>query len=383
MKLANFLPLVGSTIGLVQAIPYGSHSDYLSVTFENKTVFSPPENYNIPRVLYARSVELSSGVLLSTWENYSPEPPLVYFPIYESSDSGLSWTHISNVTDKVNGWGMRYQPFLYQLTQRFGNYEEGTILAAGNSIPTDLSQTQIDLYASKDQGRSWTFVSHIASGGEALPDNGLTPVWEPFIMEYDNQLVVYYSDQRDPDHGQKLVHQTSRDLVHWGRVIDDCEYSEYTARPGMTTVAKLPNGSYIFTYEYGGGPGFSGYTFPVYYRINKNPLKFNESTGIPIVASSGEIPISSPTVTWSPSGGPNGTIIASCGSSSLLYLNRELGDPNAWKTVSISEDYSYTRYVKAISGARLLVIGGGHLGGTSNTVHMSILSMADLIAMSK
>ena len=54
--------------------------------------------------------------------------------------------------DQVNGWGLRYQPFLYELAEPIGGYEAGTILLAGNSIPDDLSQTQIDLYASTDKG---------------------------------------------------------------------------------------------------------------------------------------------------------------------------------------------------------------------------------------
>ena len=48
-------------------------------------------------------------------------------------------------------------------------------------IPTDLSETKIDVYASTDAGYTWEFVSSVARGGEALPNNGLTPIWEPFI----------------------------------------------------------------------------------------------------------------------------------------------------------------------------------------------------------
>lgn len=149
---------------------------------ENVTVFAPPSNYRIPRTLYARNVELPNGDLLATWENYSPEPPLVYFPIYKSSDSGQTWQEFSQVHDQVNGWGLRYQPFLYYLPEKIGAYAPGTLLLAGNSIPANLSYTQIDLYASHDQGRSWEFVSRVASGGEAIPDNGLTPIWEPFLL---------------------------------------------------------------------------------------------------------------------------------------------------------------------------------------------------------
>lgn len=125
-----------------------------SKTFGPVTIFSPPADYVIPRTLYARSVLLDNGDLLATWENYSREPKnnSVYFPIYKSSDHGKSWKHISNVTDQVNGWGLRYQPFLYELPQAVGNYSAGTILLAGNSIPTNLSNTQIDIYASTDKG---------------------------------------------------------------------------------------------------------------------------------------------------------------------------------------------------------------------------------------
>jgi hypothetical protein len=160
-----------------------------------------------PRVLYARTVELEDGVLLATWENYSPEPPLVYFPIFRSIDGGETWKQISEVTDQVNGWGLRYQPFLYEMPASVGKYPAGTILCSGNSIPTDLSKTKIDVYASVDKGYSWEFVSHVASGGATIPDNGVPAIWEPFIMWYDGRIVLYYSDQRDPAHGQKLVHQ--------------------------------------------------------------------------------------------------------------------------------------------------------------------------------
>lgn len=148
----------------------------------NVTVFHPPADYRIPRTLYARNVELPNGDLLATWENYSPEPPLVYYPIYRSQDSGRTWSEYSQVHDQVNDWGLRYQPFLYWLPERIGRFPAGTVLLAGNSIPSNLSQTQIDLYASHDHGLHWEFVSRVASGGEAIPDNGLTPIWEPFLL---------------------------------------------------------------------------------------------------------------------------------------------------------------------------------------------------------
>lgn len=172
LKLLSLLPLA------VVASP----TRQWPTTFSEVTVFEPPSDYNIPRTLYARTLQLPNGDLLATWENYSPEPPNVYFPIYRSTDLGQTWSEFSTVQDTVNGVGLRYQPFLYYLDERIGEFGAGTLLLAGNSIPQDLSFTQIDLYASHNQGRTWEFVSHIARGGEAIPDNGLTPVWEPFLL---------------------------------------------------------------------------------------------------------------------------------------------------------------------------------------------------------
>ena len=179
MKLPHLLPV--ATFATFAAAASISHSKS-PTPLTDPTIFSPPSDYNIPRTLYARNEQLPNGDLLATWENYSPEPPLVYFPIYRSKDFGKTWSEISQVHDTVNGYGLRYQPFIYYLPETIGSFTAGTLLLAGNSIPTDLSSTHLDLYASHDDGLTWEFVSHIAAGGAALPDNGLTPVWEPFLL---------------------------------------------------------------------------------------------------------------------------------------------------------------------------------------------------------
>lgn len=187
---------------------------------------------------------------------------------------------------------------------------------------------------------------------EAVVDTslGIPAIWEPFLLYFQGQIITYYSDQRDPLYGQKLVHQTSKDLVSWGPVVPDVEYSTYTSRPGMTTVTHLPNGKYMMTYEFGGGPDWGNvtdYEFPVYYRINDSPLNFNESVGYPVVAN-GVHPTSSPYVTWSSVGGPNGSILVSCGTLSQIFINNELGAVDAWKMASTPGSYFRTRH----SGSR-------------------------------
>ncbi|KUI72497.1 hypothetical protein VM1G_08012 [Cytospora mali] len=381
--LKSSLLVLSSLSSLTLASPSLLSRDETVPTLDENLIYVPPTDYNDPRVLYARTAELtlSDNVLLATWENYSPEPPLVYFPIYKSTDHGDTWEHISNVTDQVNGWGLRYQPFLYELPSDFGGYAAGTVLLAGNSIPTNLSNTQIDVYASTDGGYTWEFVSHVAAGGEAKPDNGLTPVWEPFIMLYEDQLIVYYSDQRDTAHGQKLVHQTTADLITWADPVDDVSYDEYTDRPGMTTVTQLPTGDYIMTYEW--GHNFSGsYYFAVTYRINANPLDFNNSEPHPLVAANtGTVPKGSPYITWSDVGGDNGTIVVSCGGLSTVFTNQFLGDESEWYEYDTPQPTAYSRHLRVFAEdqTKLLIMGGGVLPpATNNTISLSVVSISDL-----
>ena len=131
----------------------------------NVTVFDPPANYTIPRTLYARVRALcdDKNTLLAVWENYLPTdnpeetcpdncPVNPYVPVYQSLDQGKTWTERAKVYDQVNGWGLRYQPALYEMTEAVGDYPAGTLLLAANSIPTDLSETKLDVYASTDEG---------------------------------------------------------------------------------------------------------------------------------------------------------------------------------------------------------------------------------------
>ncbi|OCL12766.1 glycoside hydrolase family 93 protein [Glonium stellatum] len=346
-------------------------------TVSNITIFTPPSNYTIPRTLYARTLLLNQNcehdnVLLATWENYSLELP--YFPIFRSTDLGQTWMEFSRVIDQVNGWGLRYQPFLYELPQAIGKFPAGTILLAGNSIPADLSQTQIDLYASPDKGKTWKFVSHVAHGGRAIPNNGETPVWEPFIMMWQGKIIVYYSDQRDPAHGQKLVHQVSSDLLTWEDPVDDVAYSTYDFRPGMTVVAKMPFKQYVMTYEFWGAPEAS---FAVYYRISTDPTNFNASVGRPLIATDGTVPTSSPYVVWSSAGGPLGTLVVSSGSGPQVYLNHVLGAPGAWTKVDTPESTSYTRSLRVMPNENdILIVGGGVLSGTNNSVTAATIDIA-------
>lgn len=388
MHLLPSLVALTGLLSLTSASPTPSPKiciprDTKTTFFNNRVIFTPPANYTDPRVLYARTVELTDGTLLATWENYSPEPPLVYLPIFRSLDRGASWKPFSEIHDQVNNWGLRYQPFLYELPRAFGGFPAGTVLAAANSIPTDLSKSKIDVYASTDKGLTWKFVSSVASGGKAVPNNGETPVWEPFLMMYGDELIVYYSDQGDPRYGQDLVHKTTKDLKTWSAAVIDVSYPVYTARPGMTTVTQLPNGKYLMTYEYGGGPGYSSYTFPVYYRIADDPRKFANATGQQIVGQPGNVkPEGSPYVTWSPVGGKDGSILVSSGTNQQIFVNRALGDSKKWEVFAVQQPVAYTRHLRVLKSDpnALVIMGAGHLPpSTTNNVSLSVVDLAKLL----
>ncbi|KAM7212860.1 glycoside hydrolase family 93 protein [Rhypophila decipiens] len=323
--------------------------------FTNNTIYQPVGNQS---VTYPRFAELADGTILATSSLSGPRP--AYFPIFESKDGGASWTWVSNMTDQVNGWGMGAQPALAELTEPMGGFEAGTVLASGNSWSNN--GTRIDLYASTDRARTWQFVSHIAQGGRPNTTNGADPIWEPYLMVYNHSLIAFYSDQRDPDHGQKLAHQTSTDLVTWGPVVDDVAYDLYIARPGMTVVVYIPPiKKYILVHEFPIGNSSShGVNYPVYYRLADSPEDFRFSEGLPIVINNTTAPNASPYVTWSPAGGEFGTIVVSDADNAVVYTNQYGGDVDKWELHETPAGATYSRAIHILGGRpdHLMIFGG-------------------------
>lgn len=352
-----------------------------ALAWSSQVMYSSPAGSPNQGSLYARALRLehsgsANGTMLATFEQYVTGTPV--FPIYRSTDSGRTWSKLSDVQDTVNGWGLRYQPFLYELPVAVGSYPAGTILAAGNSIPADLSKTKLDLYASTDHGASWSFVSSIASGGKAVPNNGETPVWEPFLLAANGKLICYYSDQRDSAYGQKIVHQTSTDGLSWGSVVNDVTSPAYSSRPGMPVVTRNgATGAYLMSYEYYGAPQAG---FAVYYRTATDPEAFGSATGVPLVATGGSTPTGSPYLTWLPTGGSQGTLVATASSSSSLFVNTR-GGSGTWSTVSSGGSAGYSRsLVPLADGASVEVFTGGPLSGTLNQVRYSAVDLGGDVA---
>lgn len=338
---------------------------------------------------YARAVRLTAGrpagqstSMLATFQGGGGPG----FPLYRSDDNGRTWTKQGSVPSADQATGFSLQPFLYELPRAFAGFPKGTLLFSCNEL--SFTSTKIQLYASTDAGLTWQFLSTVAEGGRANTTNGATPVWEPFLLLHNDKLICYYSDQRDPNFGQKLAHQTSTDLHNWGPVVDDATGPAYADRPGMTSVARLRGDLWIMTYEFGlpddpANPDQDNYSYLVHYRIAKDPEDFRFSADTPLVDQTGHAPNGAPIVSWSDSGGVNGTIVVTGNDDQDFFINRDLGSAGGWTRLSSPMPAGYSRMTIPLDGpgspqnrGLVFVIAGAQYG-ESAPVTAGIVSLGD------
>lgn len=342
------------------------------------------------RASYARAVRLIAGrpagmsrTLLATFQGGGGPG----FPLYRSDDGGRTWEKQGSVPNGDEATGLSLHPFLYELPRAFAGLPKGALLFACNWLDS-FTSTNIQLHASTDGGRTWRFLSTVARGGPPDTTNGATPVWEPFLLLHDNRLICYYSDQRDPEFGQKLAHQTSTDLRTWGPVVDDATGTTYPERPGMTTVARLNRGRWIMTYEFGApddpdNPDQGHYTYHVHYRIAKDPESFRFSQDTPLLDQNGVAPNGAPVVSWMDSGGPDGTIIVTDNDNQDFFINRHLGNPGNWTRLSSPMPAGYSRFTLPLDGLQsprtrgLVFVITGAQYGKSAPIEAGIISVDD------
>ncbi|KAI7314791.1 glycoside hydrolase family 93 protein [Hortaea werneckii] len=382
MKLTQ-VSLLSSFSLLTAARPH-HHHDY----FNNVTIFTPPSEWEDRSTSYARTVLLNQDcekepyTLLATWTVGAPDGP--YFPIYESQDYGRSWSERSKAYFTGGNFtgGTLLQPFLYETSKQFGKYPAGTVLLSGNGIPGNFNSTNIQLYASEDKGYSWEFVSTVNVGTRPNTTNGASPIWEPFINAYGDQLAVYYSDQGDPEHGQSQVFQTSTDLESWGTVTDAVAFANYTQRPGMITMAQIGDGKnigsgkWITTFEVGLPDSSGGRVdttvapYAVSYKIADDPYSFQDAPTFLLQSTEGLTASAGPYVVWTPAGGENGTIVVSDSTTEDLFLNTQNGDPDAWVNVTSGHGVGYSRSLRVMpgNGGKTVLVTNGGMYGEDETI---------------
>ena len=299
-------------------------------------------------VLYPKVAELPNGRLVAAYEYSIGNPVGQTIPLQYSDDHGTTWQSLTNVKAPAyltdDGQYAKYtsnwtNPYLYTLPQDVGDLKKGTLLLATlvsgddeyyremkakdpNWVPNgdgDRRDLAIALYASDDgNGEQWRFVNIITAGGwqanygktfaAANIHKQQDPVWEPYLMVYNNQLVAYYTDEVDytgydpntgeliadpnwqtkyPDSGNQILAHRTWDGTSgstWSKPVadevgtigsnHDNGSGDYLGanRPGMTNVVPTTDGKWIMTSEFN------------VLKIADNPLEFwkakNLDTGL-------------------------------------------------------------------------------------------------------
>ncbi|MFG6446453.1 RICIN domain-containing protein [Microbacterium sp. P07] len=257
------------------------------------------------------------------------------WPIFRSTNQGASWSKISAVNpglqfpgtpgqEDVTQLDRLAQPFLFEVPQTVGNLSAGTLLLTGQVRAADRdapsSITKLVVYKSTNQGASWTYVSTIDTGGPAVYDpsstSTTTTVWEPTLaVDGGGGLVAYFSDERQKANGvlQAVSYRRSLDGGQtWGALANVSAPTDQNHRPGMITVDKLPDGSYIATYEVVNATGYAfSNASPVFFKKSPDGLNWGTTTslGTPVELADGRGIGSSPTLKWVPTGGPKGMVV--------------------------------------------------------------------------
>ena len=293
----------------------------LKIIRENMGVVFTPRDEEVYKnssgTLYPRVMELHhagelNGLLLATFDHSTvKEPPVV--PIMSSSDGGVTWEKYGQIEDTQNGYGIRFQPVMYELPQQCGDLPAGTIVFAGNSVPLDFTSTEISFYISRDHGKTWEFRSSVVKGGPPVEQNfdALGPVWEPCIyLNAYGELTIALTDERphtDPRFNQTLGLSVSKDGGKtWSEVQYTVSVPDRKLRPGMPVVTRMGNGKYIMVYEIVGYPECD-----IYYKLSDDGMDWGDPLlqGRRVETADGLFLGSMPYVIWVPQGGENGTVI--------------------------------------------------------------------------
>jgi hypothetical protein len=359
--------------------------------FDGTTLYShewaPYSSYPRASASYPHMVRLRDGSLLATHDYGNDvidrpgyQEPLFGLPIYRSSDDGRTWTRISYVADTRHSppWQM-YFPSLFEFPQALGPYPAGTLLLGVNSMSPDITNTSgsidLDVYLSTDGGVMWSYLSTCDSQPAYTLGHG---IWEPYFqVDAHGRLVCFFSDERPSNTAryawatQLIVHRISTDGGQsWGPLTVDVEPISSTSndRPGMPVVVRLPDGTYLMSFE-----ACWRLSCATYLKRSSDGAAWGDPAdyGIRIETADGRWLEGNPYLVWSPAGGPNGTLIAhgrtirdASGdevpeSRTTLFVNTNLG-LGPW--AEVPSGTSYPPVVVQCDGYRasMLPTAGGH-----------------------
>ncbi|MBW8844176.1 MAG: RICIN domain-containing protein [Burkholderiales bacterium] len=219
--------------------------------------------------------------------------------IYESTNQGASWAQVGSITVPET-W--HCCSTLWEVPQTLGSTTAGTLFWATTGR-NGSNAYALRVYRSTDVGRTWTQLS--------VPATGATGIWEPeFTVDSAGRLLMFYSSEeyKASGYNQLLAHKVSTDGgVSWSADTIDVGISDGgDLRPGMAVVRKLPNATYVMTYEICGSRGCD-----VYIRTSSDGSSWGTASnmGTRIESTAGHHFSNTPTVTWMNDGSSQGRLL--------------------------------------------------------------------------
>ncbi|MFD9737659.1 ricin-type beta-trefoil lectin domain protein [Umezawaea sp. NPDC059074] len=234
--------------------------------------------------LYPKAVRLShsgtaNGRILLTATGFPAGGPAG--AISESVDGGTTYRRVGAVVDEAARTGLCCTT-LFELPQRIGALEPGTLLWAG-STGQDGSDRRMALrvWRSTDVGRTWSLLS------TAVRASGTSGLWEPeFSVDAAGRLVLHYADEGQPGRSQVLARVVSADGVTWTQRTTTVAGTAAGHRPGMPSVRRLPGGAYLMAYEV---CGFGGqFDCAVRHRTSPDGWSWGDPADLGPVARTGD-----------------------------------------------------------------------------------------------
>jgi hypothetical protein len=227
---------------------------------------------------WGRMIALPNGNWLAVSTAY-PSGTNSFLSLLVSSNACRNWTAVAQVKEPGrtldNG----------ELVQLPGGY----LLLTMRSLLDNGTSFRLPVYVSRDQGRTWTYLSNIDSSG------GPGGLWEPdFLVLSNGTLAVFYSNETHPGYSQIVSERVSADGgTNWaGEIWVSAQLGGGNLRPGMPQITPLANGSYLLVNEV-----VNLGNADVYYKISADGVTWDNSQGIHIPCQH-----AGPFVTASPDG---------------------------------------------------------------------------------
>ena len=385
-----------------------------SAVADGNTLFSPnlsafpSGDASYPRLIRIINDGSTNDTLLATFAKRFQGTPTV-LPIYRSANGGATWSQVSTISSNTAGWDLE-APVLYEVPYTAGGLTAGDILAAGTAWKVgDYTTQKVEVFRSRDMGTTWTYLSNcVATSGE--PNTWGHGIWEPwFFQTPSGTLACFISDERPsggPTNNQIIGHFLSTNGgATWSSTItpDVAFPADNLARPGMQTITALPNGTFMMSYEMCRDATDADHACQVYVKTSADGLNWGSSSdpGTLVQTADGRQLLHTPYITWSPGGGPNGTVLISgqrvgtgttgsyavqAESGRVVFTNTNLG-VGPWQELTAPVTVDRTGGYKSgepscpgysspmlpsVDGQRILYLAGTWIAGTGNQCEIRI-----------